>query len=717
MNATSDVELCAHCLVPAGAGAYRGAVAGETHFFCCFGCYVAYRVHGEPGEEAEATLFLMRVGVGSFLSMNVMLLSLLLYGHVLANGDETLRRGIEVILAALATPAMVVLGVPLLKDAWTATRARRVTAETMIVTGAFAAYFYSIAGLLRGVDRVYFDTATMLLLLFTVGRFLDAIVRARAARDLSPLLEAERVTVRVVSASGETSKPAFEVQRGETIRVAPGERIPIDGVVVEGRSAVDEALLSGEALPVEKSAGQTVLAGTVSVDGQLLVRAEATGAATHWSAIARAVREALARKSNIQSQVDRVAAVFLPLVLVVAAGTAIYWSRSGSTWHATSAALATLVVACPCALGPAAYLASYLGIGLAAERGVLIRSSRTMLDLARITGIVFDKTGCLTRGEPAIEAVVSPGTPRPELVDRAAGLAAGSDHPLSRAIVSEAAGRGAVTLAREIRARPGLGLIGQSGRGTIALGSSKLFEELGWPIPPALDSRAPGALGGNQSVVYYGENGAVHGWIALADPIRSEASGVLSGLRQRGLEVSILSGDREGVVKRVAEALGIGRWQAEVSPERKLAETDRRVFGHSGVAMVGDGLNDAPALAGAVVGIALGTASQMTRASADIVAAGSDLRTLLWLVDLARAVRRKTRTNLLWAFAYNVVGIAIAAAGHLQPVLAALLMALSSLFVVLNSMTLRRFQRPVDGAEGGRAPSPRELRREASPVR
>ena len=308
----------------------------------------------------------------------------------------------------------------------------------MIVLGAGAAYGYSLLSLARGEDRVYFDTAAMLLLLFTLGRYLDAAARARAARDLAPLLEAERATARVVTADGEVVRPAAEVAVGERVRVGPGERLPVDGIVAAGRSAVDEALLTGEARPVAKRAGDPVAAGTVNGDGQLVVSTTASGAATHWAEIGRAVREALGRRSRLQATVDRIAAGFLPGVLLVAVGAGLYWGRRGSTWEALSAVLATLVVACPCALGPAAYLASFLGIGAAARRGVLVRSTRALEDLAAVRAVAFDKTGCLTRGLPALVDLFAVDGDSEGLLRDAAALAARDDHPLSRALARAA---------------------------------------------------------------------------------------------------------------------------------------------------------------------------------------------------------------------------------------------------------------------------------------
>jgi heavy metal translocating P-type ATPase len=695
--------------LPAGTNSYRGAAGGREHEFCCFGCYLAFRVGGEKGEEAEATLFLIRIGVGSFLSMNVMMLSLLLYSNSFGPAEGPLRRGVELIVAALATPAMIILGLPLVRDAWRAAQRRRLTAEALISVSSLAAFGYSLVALFEGSDRVYFDTATMLLLLFTVGRYLEAAARARAVRDISPLFEAEIATARVVSGDGEVSKPAFELVFGDLVRVGPGERIAVDGEVVEGSSSVDQALITGEADPIARAAGDRVFAGTVNGEGQLLLRTSAAATETHWAEIGRAVRAALERRSQLSSLGDRISTVFLPLVLLVAAAAGGYWLRHGTPWDAVSASLATLVVACPCALGPAAYLASFLGLGLAAKRGIVIRTGQALQDLARSRSIAFDKTGCLTRGRPALTAVVTDRSERELLLTRAAGLALASDHPLSRAVVAAAAGLDARPLP-EVEVRRGLGLVGRANGVTSALGSLELFRTLDWRLPADLAERAADLSAQSQSIVLFGRSGAVEGILASADDVKVEAVESIRRLRDRGLSISILSGDHPAAVRRIAEALGVTAWRAGLSPHQKLDEI-RSVIANGGeVVMVGDGLNDGPALAGSTVGIALGSGTRLARTSAEIVTADDDLLILPWLIDLARTVRRKTVTNLSFAFGYNVVGIGIAASGYLQPILAAALMAASSLVVVANSFALK----PSAPESGVRMTALRPLRRHAA---
>jgi Cu2+-exporting ATPase len=714
MKEAGGAALCTHCLVPAGRNAYRGRAGGEEFPFCCFGCYLAFRIHGERGEEAEATLFLIRIGAGAFLAMFIMFLSLLLYLHDFGTDQEGVRRGVELILGVLATPAVAILGLPIWRDAASAARQGRITTEAMIALSGTAAYVYSVVSLLARGHQVYFDTATMLFLLYTVGRYLDASARARAARDLSPLLEAEKASAHVLSAAGEVTRPAAAVAKGELVRVGPGERFPVDGEVVEGRSAVDQSMVTGESRPVDRGRGDAVLAGTMNGDGQLVVRTVASGSSTHWSEIGRAVRQALARRSQLQRLTDRVAVFLLPSVIVLALASALYWSRHRTTWEALSAALATLVVACPCALGPAAYLASYLGIGLAARRGMVVRSTAALDALARVRCVAFDKTGSLTCGSPALVAIEGDGIESASgLLGVAARLAARDDHPLAKALRGAAVEQALeVAPLAIVEARRGSGLVGREsvGGAAFALGSAELFGELGWTLPPALGEHAARFEAAGHSVALIGWSGMVRGVAAFADELKPEAARAIARLHALGCATAILSGDRPLVVERVARSLGVERWQAALSPRGKLeALASLRAAHGAAVAMVGDGLNDGPVLAGATVGIALGSGTELARTSAEIVTAGADLEAVPWLVGLARRCARATRANLIWAFGYNAVGLAMAAAGLLQPVIAAGLMAGSSLLVVANALRLRRGGEELAAAGAGTRATPAEL--------
>ncbi|NIR44435.1 MAG: cation-translocating P-type ATPase, partial [Gemmatimonadetes bacterium] len=482
-----------------------------------------------------------------------MLFSLLLYTDTVSLEEAGLVRPVHFVLWALATPVVIVLGVPFIGEAWRAARRGRLTAESLVALGALAAYGYSAVAAAGGWEGVYFDTAAMLLVLFTVGRYLEAVGRARAARTLAPALEAERGWAAVLTGDQEIRRHVTEVAVGDTVRVRPGERMPVDGDVIDGRSSVNEAILTGESRRVPKSPGSPVLAGSLNGEGQLLIRASAAGAATRWAGLSRFVREALMRRTRLQRMADRAAAVFVPFVLLLAFGTVVYWSQTGPFDRALLAGLAVLVVACPCALGLATPLATSLGIGRAARRGVLVRDGSAFETLARLRGIALDKTGTLTSGEPHVDSVEVEEGSVDELLRRAASVEIGSEHPLSGAIVSEARKRGLKPhRLAAIDARPGRGVIGRDDRGEIAAGSPELFAELSWHLPQALRRRGQETEVAGDTVIYVGWDGRLRGMLSVHDTLRPEAASVIREIRELGLATLLLSGDRPGTARRVA---------------------------------------------------------------------------------------------------------------------------------------------------------------------
>ena len=397
-------QSCAHCALPIGRLGQQREVDGALRAFCCYGCCLAYQVqHGER-EEPQAAALLIRLGVGGFLMMNIMLFSLLSYTGAFAGADAWLKTPVHVLMWLLATPLVALLGAPFCVGAWQALRQRRLTTDALVSIGVLAAYGYSVVQLLLGSDLVYFDTASMVLVLFTLGRYIEAQGRVQAARSLAPMLAAERAEVRVVrsgeiGAGIESQCPVRDVVPGMLVRVFPGERFAVDGVVIEGRSECDEAILTGQPHARAKAPGATVHAGSINGSGPLLIRATVAGTQTRWIQISRLVRDALARKSMTGETVDRVVAVFIPGVLLLAVATAWFWSGRAGFDVALMAGLAVLVVACPCALGLAAPLANALAIGAAAQRGILVRGGGVLEKLARLNGVAFDKTGTLTYGE------------------------------------------------------------------------------------------------------------------------------------------------------------------------------------------------------------------------------------------------------------------------------------------------------------------------------
>lgn len=694
-------RLCSHCLLPLGLSRHDAQVAGDNHQFCCYGCCLAFQVtHGET-EEADAAWLLIRLGVGAFLSMNVMMFSLLLYSDTLATSDDDLRSIADWVMFALATPAVAILGAPFLHEAWRDAAERRLGTSALITLGVAAAYFYSVVALVGGAERVYFDTATMVLVFFTLGRYLEAAGRARAMRSIAPMLAPEREIVTVIEGGAETRRPVREIRAGMKVLVRPGERIGIDGVVIEGTSHVGEAIVTGESRPVAKRPGAEVLAGSINHEGPLLLLTDRDGYASRWIGVARSVREALQARSHMQQLAETVGGAFVPIVLVLALAVAAHWAQSRSAGDAMLAGLAVLVVACPCALGIAAPLATSIGIGLLARRGCLVRGGDVLEALASLRGIAFDKTGTLTLGEPRVFEIVSNDGSDEDLLALAAALEARSEHPLAKGVRLEAEQRGLrLENAANIRAYAGRGITGEVAGVRAAAGSANWLAEQGFALPSDLAQHAGALEAGASSLIFVGHGLQVIGVIALKDPLRPEAPEIVAAIEKLGIETLLLSGDRPSVVARVGCALGIGRVESGMSPEAKQAF----ITGEGGKkwAMVGDGLNDAPVLAAASVGIAVGSATDLAREAAGFVLPPGGIAPLPYAIRLSRAVRRTVIANLFWAFGYNAVAMTLAATGHLRPVFAAALMAGSSLIVVLNSLRLEGFSgEPTQVAPGG----------------
>lgn len=717
MSATATTPtLCSHCLLPIRGYGHERQVQGEDHRFCCYGCCLAFQVaHGE-GDESEAAWLLIRLGIGAFLAMNIMLFSLLLYSGTFQQADAEVRQVVHLVLWALATPALLILGWPLFRETWTAAVDGRLTAATLISLGAGTAYAYSALAVATGRPEVYFDTATMLLVLFTVGRYLEASGRARAMRSLAPMLAAETECVTVVDDRAEVRVPVREVAPGWLVLVRPGERIAVDGVVVEGSSHVDEAVITGESRPVAKAPGATALSGSVNHEGALVIRSTGAGSASRWAQIAHLVRQALTEPSNAQRLADRIAGKFVPAVLVLAGLTVFLWSRWTAFDEALLAGLAVLVVACPCGLGLAGALATTLGIGRLARRGCLVRGGQILETLAGVRVVAFDKTGTLTSGATSVTAIATDGTPSDEVLRVAAGLERASEHPLGRAVVDAAVQRGIrPELVVQARSVPGRGILGDAEGRPAVVGSRVWFAELGWPVPVELMRSAHRLEAADDSLIYVGWAGRVRGVLGLGDTPLPEARPVVRSLRGLGLLTVLLTGDRTEAADRIAAAVGVDGCAAGLSPEAKQAALGQWRGRHGRVAMVGDGLNDGPVLAAADVGIAAGSATDLAREAADIVLPRGGLRLLPWTIGLSCAVRRTIIGNLLWAFGYNAIGLGLAVSGQLQPVLAAVLMAGSSMLVVLNSLRLERFAEPSDDPVDASVPEPSALRQRTRP--
>ncbi|MGE3404304.1 MAG: heavy metal translocating P-type ATPase [Vicinamibacterales bacterium] len=614
---------------------------------------------------------------------------------------------------ALATPVVLWGGLPFFERGWTSIRTWRLNMFTLIALGVGAAYSYSLVATLApdlfphemrhgGMVPVYFEAAATIVLLVLVGQVLELRARSQTSAAIRRLLTLAPSTARRIGADGsEADVPLADVQVGDRLRVRPGERVPVDGVVREGTSAIDESMVTGEPVPVDKTAGSAVTGGTVNGTGGFVMEARRVGADTLLARIVSLVGQAQRSRAPIQSLADTVSAWFVPAVVGVAVLTFGLWATLGPEPRFANAlvnAVAVLIIACPCALGLATPMSIMVGTGRGAEMGVLLRSAEALERMEQVDTLVVDKTGTLTEGRPTLARVVAlPGGDESQLLRLAASLERASEHPLASAIVAGAEARGLMLDAVvDFRSVTGKGVEGRVGGARVAVGTSAFLEELG-ASPQTLAQAADALRKDGATVMHVAIDGTAAGLVSVADRVKPDAAEAVRALKADGLRVIMLTGDNRTTAAAVAAAVGITEIEAEVLPDAKSAVVARLQAAGRRVAMAGDGINDAPALALADVGIAMGTGTDIAMESAGVTLVKGDLRGLTRARGLSRATMRNIRQNLVFAFAYNVLGVPIAAGLLypwfgllLSPILASAAMTLSSVSVVGNALRLRR---------------------------
>ena len=618
---------------------------------------------------------------------------------------------VGLVLFALALPVWAYFGARFHLAALKNLRHWQFTMDTLVSLGTSAAFLYSAYFTFASADHaaagghaLYYDVAAVVITAILLGRYFELRARGQTSSAVRKLIGLQPKVARVIRGGEEQEIPAGEVRPGDLVVVRPGERIPVDGVVVEGRSAVDESMLTGESFPVDKEPGDRVIGGTVNTTGAFVMRASRVGRETVLAQIVRLVQQAQASKAPIQSLVDRVAGVFVQAVIVVAVLTFAGWLlATGDVGRALLPAVAVLVIACPCAMGLATPTAIMVGTGVGAEHGVLIKGGQALERIRELTTVVLDKTGTVTRGKPEVTDVVpAPGLdggadPGLELLRLAALAELRSEHPLGAAIVARAqeAGLALAEPVERFEARPGQGVEAVVAGRTVAVGTRRLMEALGVLVEP-LAAEAERLEAAGKTVVYVAVDGWLAGVLALADTVKPGSAEAVAALKRLGLQVVLLTGDNWRTAWAIAQQVGIERVEAEVLPDQKARVVQDLQAAGEVVAMVGDGINDAPALAQADLGIAIGTGSDIAIEAGEIVLVGGDLRGVVTALALSRRTLRTIQWNLFWAFAYNTVLIPVAALGLLNPMLAGVAMAFSSVFVVSNSLRLRRFRPPVE---------------------
>lgn len=679
----------------------------------CPDCGMALEAAMAPLERGSPELAAMsrRFWVSALLSAPLAVLAMweMLSGH-----PGMVPRAAAWLQLGLATPVVLWGGFPLFVRGWRSLVLRRLNMFTLISMGIGAAYLTSLAAVLapgvfprsflmhNGQPPVYFEAAAGIVALVLLGQVLEMRASRRTGRAIRALINLAPRTALVVGEDGsEQSVPLERVRVGDRLRVRPGEKVPVDGTLLEGSSFVDESMITGEALPVEKGPGARLTGGTLNGAGSFLMRAERVGSETLLARIVALVSQAQRSRAPIQRVADRVAGYFVPAVTLVAAATFLVWAASGPEprlAHALVNAVSVLIIACPCALGLATPMAVMVGTGRGALAGVLIRNAEALEALERVDTLVVDKTGTLTEGKPSLVTIRSAGAlSESELLRLAASLERSSEHPLGTAIVTAARAEGLnLAEAALFSSRAGRGVTGIIEGRRLALGNRKLMEELGIE-PGALEGSARQLAAAGQTVVFLAVDGRQQGMLAIADPVKDSTREAVRLLRREGIRIVMLTGDNRATALGVARELGIEEVQAEVLPEAKSEQIRRLQQQGCVVAMAGDGINDAPALALAQVGIAMGTGTDVAMESAAVTLVKGDLRGIVRARRLSRATMRTIRQNLFLAFFYNALAVPVAAGALypffgllLSPVIAAGAMTLSCLSVILNALRLNR---------------------------
>jgi P-type Cu+ transporter len=621
-------------------------------------------------------------------------------GWMLGPHTDALPRWLQLLLAS---PVQFWIGRRFYVGAWHALRGRSANMDVLVALGTSAAYLFSAIVTLLGIhdQHVYFEAGAAVITLVLMGKLLEARAKSHTSAAIEQLLRLQPRRARVERAGGVEEIDVAEVRPGDVFHLRAGERVPVDGEVVEGSSAIDESMLTGESMPLEKNLGARVFAGTQNQNGWLRCRATRVGGDTQLAEIVRLVGEAQGTKAPIQRLADRISGLFVPAVLAVALVTFIaWWMATGALTSALIPAVAVLVISCPCALGLATPTAIIVGSGRGAQSGVLVRNAAALERAGQIRTLVVDKTGTLTEGRPrVVEVVATTGQNDASVLSLAASLEQGSEHPLARAILerAQAAGMSPERVAA-FRTEPGQGISGEIAGKRHRLGSPEWIAQAGVRVDAAVVDRLRAR---GSSVVTLADPEGVVGYLALADRLRPTSHRAISQLQAEGIEVVMLTGDNAVTAEQIARQAGIRTYRAGVLPQDKAAEIGR-LRGHGSVGMAGDGINDAPALAAADVSFAIGAGSDIAIEAADVTLMRNDLAGVADAVSLSRATVRKIRQNLFFAFVYNVLGIPLAAAGLLNPVIAGAAMALSSVSVVSNSLLLRRWKPRSDAHQAHR---------------
>ena len=693
------------------ATALHSRVAGRDYYFCSDGCRRTFEAPEEELRHLKRRVTIALTGVVVLAIMRVAVFLGLAAGATVltwAPIDALPWFTWGVWMMILVTPVQFIGGWGFYKGAWQAVRTRTINMDFLVALGTSVAYLYSVIVVFApdilpvevGEREVYFEVSAVIIAFVLLGKYMEDIIKKKSSAAVRKLLDLRPATAHVLRDGPEMEVPAETLFVDDIVVVRPGEKIATDGELIEGASAVDEKLLTGESMPVEKRPGDPVIGGTVNATGTFRFRATRVGAETTLNQIITLVEEAQTSSAAIQRIADRATAYFVPAVVLVAFGSLIGWAIAGNVPQAVLAFIAVLIIACPCALGIATPAALMVGVGKGAEAGILIRGAEYLERAVQLTTVVFDKTGTLTKGEPSVTDVLvlaDPGTSRSwdeaEVLRFAGAAESGSEHPLADAIIRRALmDGGELPQTHAFQAIPGCGVsVTVNGR-DVLLGNRRLMVKGEVAVAPAAEEGVRGLEEDGKTAMLMAIDGRLAAVIAVADTVKENARSAIAELERDRVTVVMLTGDNERTARAVARQLGIERVIADVAPQDKAIEIQRLRDAGEAVAMVGDGINDAPALATADIGIAIGSGSDVAKETGGLILIKNDVRDVAVAIRLSRATMRKIHQNLFWAFAYNTAAIPIAAAGLLNPIIAAAAMALSSLSVILNSATLKRLR-------------------------
>lgn len=662
--------------------------------------YESSEYHGSELVSQSSQSHKIRFIVSALLAFPLLLTMIAHFNLPVAIPDILLNPWFQL---ALATPVQFIIGWPFYVGAYKSIKNRGANMDVLVALGTSAAYIYSLVETIRYATtsvpvhslNLYFETSAVLITLIVLGKWMEALAKGRTSEAISKLMSLQPNEAKVIKDGIEQTIAISEVKAGDIIIVRPGEKIPVDGIVIEGMSAVDESMLTGESLPVDKKADDVVVGATVNMNGTLTYKATKVGKDSVLSQIIKVVEDAQGSKAPIQRMADRISGVFVPIVVGIAVLTFIAWYvivAPGEMTSALEASIAVLVIACPCALGLATPTSIMVGTGKGAEHGILIKGGEHLENAHRLNTVVLDKTGTITHGKPVLTDIVALQGSDDELLTWLASAEQGSEHPIAQGIVHAATERSLQLFKVEaLEALPGFGIKATIDHKTVHVGTRKLMRQQGYDVS-AVQPQLESWENEGKTAIIVAYDGQIQGIAAVADTVKKNSIGAISKLKQLGIKVVMLTGDNERTAQAIAQHVGIEHVIAEVLPEEKALEIQKLKQSGEKVAMVGDGINDAPALALADVGMAIGTGTHIAMEAADITLIRGNLHSIVDAMTLSSKTMKNIKQNLFWALFYNSVGIPVAAAGLLAPWVAGAAMAFSSVSVVLNALRLKQLK-------------------------